>query len=388
MPKLPMDICCGCSACYSICPKSAIQMTPNEEGFSFPEVNENLCVECSLCEKSCPVINHLRVSDTYIDAAIAQSTEEDVLCECTSGGFIDALYKYILTQKKGYAAGVTFDDNFLTKHIITDSYDTAKQFRNSKYSQSDMGDVFCNISKLLNENEQVLFVGTPCQVAGLLKFLQKDYSNLYTVDLVCRSVPSPKLWREYLSWQETRHKAKVKSVSCRKKTYGYHSGALEIEFTNGKQYKGSNRVDYYMKAFHSNICSRPSCYDCKFKTKHRTSDLTVFDCWNPELVALTSVVDNDRGFSNVIAHTKKGAELLKSVSDTKLFSADAEKMFMFTGSMESKSIEYPDARSTFYKTLNQSGFTECMRKYVKVTFVDRLIESIKPIVYGIKHHKR
>lgn len=140
-----------------------------------------------------------------------------------------------------------------------------------------MGNVFSQTKDLLEKDNWVVFVGTPCQVAGITMFLQKEYQKFITVDLVCRSIPSPKFWRKYLNWQENRYQSKIKKVTCRKKKYGYHSGALEIEFENAKHYAGSNRVDNYMKLFHQDICSRPSCYECNFKTKHRCSDYTVFD---------------------------------------------------------------------------------------------------------------
>ncbi len=384
MPKLPFPDCCGCTACRSICPKSAIQMRPDQEGFSYPVIDSDLCVECGRCEQVCPVLHSPSVPSSYVDCVVAQSNDRDVLDESTSGGFIDALYRYVLEVCKGYGAGVTFDGDFLPKHIVTDSYEKAKEFRNSKYAQSDLSDLFINLRKLLSEGKTLLFVGTPCQVAGLRSYLGKDYENLITVDLVCRSIPSPKLWRKYLDWQEHRHQSKVKKVFCRKKTYGYHSGALEIEFENGKRYAGSNRVDYYMKSFHSDQCSRPSCYDCKFKTKHRCSDFTVFDSWNPQAVVRSDLTDNDRGYSNVIVHSEKGREILNQLKDVVLIPADPEKMFEFTGGMESNSIQYKPGRKTYYADLDLLGFEVTAKKYVTVSVKDRLIERAKPLRCYIK----
>ncbi len=384
MPQLPFSNCCGCTACRNICPKSAIEMTPDSEGFAYPIINAELCVECGRCEQICPVLHAPSVPSSYVDCVVAQSNDAEVLDESTSGGFIDALYRYVLEDGKGYGVGVAFDEAFLPKHIITDSYEKAKEFRNSKYAQSDLSNLFSDIRKLLTDGKLLLFVGTPCQVAGLRSFLGKDYENLITVDLVCRSIPSPKLWRKYLDWQECRYRSKVKRVFCRKKTYGYHSGALEIEFENGKHYAGSNRVDYYMKSFHSDQCSRPSCYDCQFKTKHRCSDFTVFDSWNPQAVALSNIVDNDRGYSNVIVHSEKGKKVLDQITNMVLIPADPEKMFEFAGGMESHSIQYKPGRSTYYIDLDRLGFEETAKKYVSVSAKDRLIERAKPLRSFIK----
>ena len=379
MPKLPVEMCCGCTACSSICQQSAIMMQPNAEGFSYPVVDPELCVSCGLCEKVCPILCKPAVSDTYTRCVVARNTNNEVLKESTSGGFIDALITHVLRSENGYAAGVGYDENFLPVHSITSAYEDAAAFRNSKYAQSYLGDTFIRIKALLTEGAKVIFVGTPCQVAGLKSYLRKEYNNLVTVDLVCRSIPSPKLWRKYLDWQENRHHGKIRSVSCRKKTYGYHSGALEIEFDNGKRYAGSNRVDLYMKSFHHDICSRRSCYDCQFKTIHRCSDFTVFDSWNPALVTNEPMEDDDRGYSNVLVHTEKGRGILEAMEGIRYLDANPEKMFEFTGGMERKSVRCPEARETFYNQLNDNEFETAVRQFVKVTWLDLVIERLKPV---------
>ncbi len=387
MPNIPVENCCGCTACYNICPQKAIIMEPDSEGFLYPTVNSELCSECGLCGKVCPLISPPDLPSKFTHCAVARTTKEEVLQQSTSGGFVDALCEYITETCNGVAVGVAFDQEFMPVHQVAHTYEEAKAFRNSKYAQSQLGDIFSQVKAMLKENQTVLFIGTPCQVGGLKTFLQTEYSNLFTVDLVCRSIPSPKLWKEYLAWQETKHKSRIKTISCRKKTYGYHSGALEIEFLNGKRYAGSNRVDYYMKAFHKDICSRPSCYECGFKTKHRCSDFTVFDCWKPHLVTTPAVLDDDKGYSNVLVHTQKGKELLEGLTNVKLYTADAEKLFGVMGSMVEKSIVLKDKRKEFYTHLEKIGFEKTVKAYVDVSLKDRLIERSKPIRYLLKKRK-
>lgn len=213
--------------------------------------------------------------------------------------------------------------------------------------QSRLGNCFSKIKALLNDGELVCFTGTPCQVGGLKRFLMKDYENLITVDVVCRSIPSPILYKKYLSWQKSRYHSQIKKINFRSKTYGYRSGSLTIDFTNGSKYSGSNRVDLFMKSFHGNIASRPACYDCKFKTKDRCSDFTVFDCWKPEQVVTVPLHDDDKGYSNVIMHSEKAKQIINKIQNIQKYSADSEKMFQFTGGMESHSIIYPHARDEF-----------------------------------------
>lgn len=385
MPNIPVKNCCGCAACENICPTGAIKMQPDQEGFMHPQISNELCCNCYKCEKVCPIITPPKLSTNIEACFVAQSKEQNVLDESTSGGFVDALCKYILEEKNGYVCGVAFDSDFMPYHKIVDSYEEAKAFRNSKYAQSNIGTAFKDILVLLKSEKNVMFIGTPCQVAGLKSYLGRDYENLITVDLVCRSIPSPKLWRKYLDWQEKRYGAKVVRATCRKKTYGYHSGALELDFENGKHYAGSNRVDYYMKSFHKDICSRNSCYDCQFKTKHRCSDFTVFDSWRPQCVIEESFADNDKGYSNVLVHTKKGKHIVSQLTEVILYTVDADKLLSVMGSMIATSIQHKVERESFYKDLNEIGFYKTVRRYSKVSVKDRIIELIKPLRYAIKN---
>ncbi len=330
-------------------------------------------------------MNPPTLPDAFADCAIAQNKDAQVLNESTSGGFVDALFRYVLNDIGGYVAGVAFDREFMPHHKIVDTYEDAAAFRNSKYAQSDMGEVFRKILHLLKDGQTVMFVGVPCQVAGLKAFVGKYDQNLITVDLVCRSIPSPKLWRKYLDWQIARYGSDIKKVVCRKKTYGYHSGALEIDFENGKHYAGSNRVDYYMKSFHKDICSRRSCYNCQFKTRHRCSDFTVFDSWRPYAATTPPIVDNDKGFSNVLVHTTKGKDILQKLNGIDLYPANADKLLSVMGSMVESSIKPKKERETFYADLDTYGFYKTVKRYSRVSVKDRVIELSKPVRYAFKH---
>lgn len=384
MQKIPAANCNGCTACFNICPCNAITMDDDAEGFAYPVIIKEKCIDCGLCISICPEHNPPKLSNTYFGCYIAQSKRQETLDACTSGGFIDALNEHIISEYNGYCAGVAYDDEFLPVHKLVNGREEVKQFRNSKYAQSRMGSTFVDAKSKLDEGRIVLFTGTPCQVAGLKAYLQKDYENLFLVDLVCRSVPSPLFWKRYLEWQENRYGSKICAVTCRKKTYGYRSGTLEIQFEDGHKYLGSNRVDYYMKSFHHDVCSRSSCYSCSFKSEHRCSDFTVFDCWQPHLVAEGLSFDNDNGYSNVLVHTDKGKRLMSELKNMKLYPADPIKMFAYTGGMESNSIIRTPERDTFYQNLNRLSFIDTVREYVRVSCLDRLIESVKPARYAVQ----
>ena len=372
--------CCGCTACKNKCPKNAITMKPDEEGFLYPYVDLDKCIDCGLCEKVCPIINNPKLPERSIAGYVVQNQNPQVLKESTSGGFVDAVNEWVIKQN-GLACGVVFDENFMPTHVMIGKIEDLPAFRGSKYAQSKMGSLYAKIEQTLKRQITVVFTGTPCQAAGLKQYLRKEYENLVIIDIVCRSIPSPLLWNKYLRYQEKKFSSKIKKVNCRNKTYGYHSGSLVIEFVNGKRYSGSNRVDLYMKSFHHDICSRPSCYDCRFKTKTRCSDFTVFDCWEPEKVCLEKMTDDNRGYSNVIVHTGKGMKIIEQLDCLVKHDASIEKMFMFTGRMESHSISKTEVRDQFYNRLVQEGFESAVESSVEISLKDRIIEMMKPIRY-------
>ena len=374
--------CCGCTSCFNACPIQCIIMKSDEEGFSYPVIEHTECINCGKCEKVCPILSGVELHQEKTVAYIAQNKNIKVLKKSTSGGFIDTVNQFVIEQG-GHASGVIYDNNWMPVHSIASNTKDIGAFRGSKYAQGDMSTTFKSIKKLLEDNNTVVFTGTPCQVAGLKAYLQKDYEKLYLIDLVCRSIPSPKLWKLYLSWQVERYGADITSVNCRNKTYGYYSGTLTIDFSNGKHYSGSNRVDYYMKSFHHDSVSRPSCYDCHFKTKHRCSDCTVFDCWNPQSIVTIELKDTLRGYSNVLVHSEKGKDLIMKLTNLTLIPGSVEKMFEFTGGMESNSIKKPDNRESFYQILNKEGFQVAIEKIIHVSLKDKIIEGVKPVRYCI-----
>lgn len=371
--------CCGCTACYNACPKECISMVSDMEGFLYPKVNTTLCINCGLCESVCPILNKPNIPEKSVGSFIVQTQDEDILKESTSGGFSDVLYSCILDQG-GYICGCLFDSEWMPRHEVTNNRNQLSQFRSSKYAQSRLDDIYSKIKCLLKSDKVVCFVGTPCQVSGLKSFLQKDYEKLVTVDLVCRSIPSPLLWRKYLNWQEEKYKSKIQYINCRHKTYGYHNGTFLLEFKNGAKYSGSNRVDPFMKAFHSNICSRPACYKCEFKTKTRCSDFTVFDCWYPEKLS-KNIKDNNKGYSNVIIHSNKGYKIFEKLKNIEKWEASSTQMFQFTDGMEYKSVKLPDVRKVFYQELMKKGFGKTIDKFINISLGDRVIEKMKIALY-------
>ena len=374
--------CCGCTACYNACPKQAITMKADEEGFIYPHVHLSKCVKCGICNKVCPVKEKPRVSEKIRGAYAVRVKDTDVLMSSTSGGFMTPLIEYVLSCG-GIICAASYDDTFQVVHTIIGEKDEQKirKIRGSKYVQSYLGDSFARIKYYLDKQRRVCFVGTTCQVNGLKAYLGKYYKKLITVDLVCHGSPSPKLWKKYLDYQKEKYRSEIQEIVFRNKTYGYHSGTMKICFANGKKYFGSARVDYMLKSFFKEIASRPICYQCPFKTLERCSDFTIYDCWHvAELVP--RLRDDDRGYTNVIVQSCNGEEILEKIRNSyDIYHVNNKKAIELDGSMVLHSAIPHTSRNEYYKNMDSEDLKEHVNRYIPITAKDMLIERAKIFVY-------
>ncbi len=375
--------CCGCTACYNICPERCITMQPDVEGFLYPYIDEEKCINCNMCKKNCPILGHKTVEKEEPNAFVIRTKNQKDLMVSTSGGFSTPLAHWVFSQG-GSVWTASYDEewNVVHKQLCKSDYEFDKS-RGSKYVQSYLGDTYQRIKKELNKGNKVCFIGTTCQVYGLNAYLQNDFDNLITVDLVCHGVPSPKLWRKYIDYQKSKYNSEIININFRNKTYGYHSSTMMLEFKNGKKYYGSARVDYMLKSFFSEISSRPSCYNCKFKAINRISDYTLFDCWH--MSELLNKKDDDKGYTNILVHTEKGMKILNEINEEyNIFSVDAKNSILLDGVMVCNSAVPHHNRKIFYSDLDEHDLDEHINKYIKISLVDRIIESVKGIAYKLK----
>lgn len=375
--------CCGCTACAGVCPRKCIAMKYDGEGFLYPEVDTEQCVDCGLCERICPSLAEKPADNGWKRTAyIGRDKRKDVLAHGTSGGLFTSIGEYIL-NRGGVVWGVIVDADCVVRHVRVDSL-SDKNFAGipgSKYVRSDIVGVFEQIKTDLEGNKPVVFSGTPCQVAGLKAFLGKEYSGLFTVDVVCRGTPSPLVWKKYVEYQEQKHKSKICYVKFRNKTYGYHSGTMKLVFENGKTYYGSARVDLFLHSFFADLCSRPSCYDCNFKHTEHTSDLTLFDAWHAAQLN-TAIRDDDKGYTNIIVQSQKGEELLHALGDQfALYESDMDKAVELDGVMVNRSVQWNAKRETFFDGISDAPLDKHCRKYFRISLKDRLIEKAKKYYY-------
>ena len=353
--------CSGCSACSSVCPVCCIEMKKDFEGFLYPSVDSSKCIHCGKCESVCPILTNLsqKTVNKIKKAYVVQNLDETVLKESTSGGFFTALAELIL-EKKGIVIGAAYDDRYRIRHRVVEKKEDLRYLRNSKYTQSEIGDMFQVCQKKLKENIPVCFSGTPCQIAGLKAFLGKEYKNLTTVEVVCHGVPSPLLFEKYIEWNGGAKS--LADVRFRDKHYGYFSSTMGLYWKNGKVKREELHTDPMLHFFFTNICSRPSCYECSFKTIDRVSDFTMFDCWH---AVRFSEQFGPKGATAVIVRSQKAEQMLQQLLESKIkgLEVDLDTVVSLDGKMITNSVPVNKQRTEFFEMLSRDTFGNVLKKY-------------------------
>ena len=306
--------CTGCGACYSKCPAKAITMVENQEGFLEPLVDKAKCTNCGLCSKICPVLNPVYRNNNS-PACYAVMASDDIRQESSSGGVFPLLAYHFLEQG-GFVAGAVWDSPWSVKHIISDKKADIELMRGSKYLQSTMGNCYKETKDILEAGRSVLFTGTPCQIAGLNAFLQKDYENLYTVEIVCHGTPSPKVFKKYL--EENFDLNMIENYNFRPKTHrGWGCGVLLDVKVNNKSKLIEGYKDCYNLAFHAGLIARNSCGECKFNKLPRQANITIGDFWGIDKV--NKKYNDKKGISVVLINNLKGEILLNILNSSSKF---------------------------------------------------------------------
>jgi coenzyme F420-reducing hydrogenase beta subunit len=310
--------CTGCFACYNICIKGAITVVADNEGFYKPVVNNELCSNCGKCIKVCPVNTAIFEENKYERKSYACWSKNDFLRkESSSGGLFSELSKSVI-KGGGMIYGASFTSDFVVRHSCVLSVNMLNELRGSKYVQSFIGNTYTEILRSLKESRLVLFVGTPCQVAGLKSFLGSYWKNLITLDFICHGVPSPLAFLKYKTWLEKKHKSKMVSFKFRDKRKSWLWFNIKANFETGFSYYGSWFKDPYLRAFLRNYTLMSSCYQCKYSTPERQSDITIADYWGLKS-SNKKEKNTDEGISLTILNTKKGMELFNTAKNNLIF---------------------------------------------------------------------
>ncbi len=372
--------CTGCSACLNVCPNSSINMIEDNEGFLYPTVTKASCTNCGKCIRVCPVVNYNKIEENT-QAFAVQILDERIRTESTSGGAFTAIASLILSKN-----GVVFGASFSTVHNVVHTYVEKEEdlikFRGSKYVQSTIGLSFMQAKEFLVAGKLVCFSGTPCQIEGLLKYLGKIYSNLITIDFVCRGVPSPKIWRTYLDFHVQKAKNEITSVHFRNKRFGYSASTMALHFKNRKWLYNGSDLQFYKRAFFYNLISRPSCHNCQFKTIERKSDLTLFDCW--QIKEFDRDMDDDKGTTMMLIHSENGLRIFNQIKPKIRFcKADVNEAIRLDGKMALKCPPVNSRRKEFFEDSEMLSINQLAKRYLPQSATKRIFEILRPLFYNL-----
>lgn len=308
--------CTGCGACYTACAHNAISMQFDDEGFEYPIINQESCIDCGLCQSVCPVLQYDKREDLISannDAQIgyaARNKNYEQRLNSSSGSIFPPIAEWIL-EKGGIVVGTAYDEQYNAVHLVIDTKERLKEIQGSKYLQCKADNTtFKRIREELKTGRLVLYSGMACQVEGLKSFLRKEYDNLYTIDLICMGIPSSVVWQKYL---DAFFKGeKILHVNFKEKSSGWDTFSFYVK-TDKREFKERGMENLYLQSMFRSWNMRPSCFRCPFKKEERLSDFTLADCWGAS--KLVPEINDNKGLSSVIVHSKKGLALWQELSD-------------------------------------------------------------------------
>lgn len=373
--------CCGCNACGDICGKQAISFKTDNEGFWYPEVDMEKCVDCGLCEKVCPIVNkanHIN-RNTEPNVYAAYTKDEAIRLDSTSGG-IHSMLALTMYEKNAYIGGAVYNADHTVSQIVDDNPARLPEIRSSKYLQSNAEGVYKEVKKLLKEGKNVLFCGTPCQIHALYNLVGKEWENLYTCDFICRGVNSPKVFLKYMEMLERQFGAKATEIKFKNKKWGWHNFSLRVIFENDQEYCKDRWHDlFFIGYLQAGNFTRPSCYECQFKGFPQKADITLADFWGIEI--LDKSMDQDKGTSLVMVNSEKGQKLFDAIKEKiEWRQFTMENARRGNPAMDSSLSPSKPNRNSFFADLDKLPFEEVAEKYFPSPSSNRMLKRrLRPI---------
>lgn len=384
MPRIDIvykENCTGCAACKAICPKQCIIMKADDEGgFIYPYIDENKCVSCGLCGRTCQSLNYEITKETK-DSYVGWSSKEDIF-QCASGGASSVINREFINN--GVVYGAVFTSDLKVEHRRAETLQETDLFRKSKYIQSNIELCYQQVAVDLQNDVPVLFTGTSCQVAAIYKYMWARRINtekLFTIDLLCHGVPSQHLFDVYRKEQEEKYGCKMVSFTFKNKkpvNGKVNSRSAEIRFENGNiSYVGIDD-DAFLKMYYYRLAYRDACMNCKFACVKRSSDITLADAWNIEKIKPN--LDPLFGVSLILVNTDKGSALLrKIVPKFHLEALSSEWVFN-----SQKQFHFPSKahrrRKNFLQSYSRNGFEKMVYKMTRISLENKIKAWVKSIL--------
>ena len=374
--------CNGCGLCSLKCPKNAIKMVQDEEGFLYPEIDKKLCINCGLCGRNCP--NKDYPNNDEVKTYIAINKTKKDLENSSSGGCFLPIAQYII-ENGGVVFGVKYDDNLNAIHDYVETGEELIQFQGSKYVKSDLKDSYKKVKEFLSQGRYVLFSGTPCQCQGLRTYIGKDNDKLFTCEIICHANPSPKVFEYYKQNLETIKGKKIIDIKFRSKKNGWHNQRPIIIYEDGEE---EEEISFYY-GFIKELFNRPSCHNCHFCTSNRLSDFTIGDAWGIKFID-PKIKDDDTGISLFCINTKKGNNI-KEYLEEKMMLKSVDTQIAFNRN-HYKNVPMHKNRNKFYTgisngKINETNILKYIKKYGKDSILKRIKRKIKSIIKKIIVHK-
>ena len=375
--------CCGCNACGDICPRGAISYPRDEEGIWYPQIDRERCIDCGLCEKVCPIIHidDLKHNDKpQADCYAVEHKNLETVFDSTSGGAFSALAD-IMYRRGGYVGGAVFDEHMLVRQFISNNKDDLPRLRSSKYLQSNAEGFYREVKKLLDDGQEVLVCGTPCQMAALRAFLGKDYPKLIIADFICLGMNSPKVWQKYLQSYEERYGSPVVWAKAKSKEYGWRNLTQKVKLADGREFFETKDTSAFTQGYiGTHLYCRSSCYECQFKGMPRMADITLADYWGIE--KYNHDMEKNLGTSLVMVNSEKGAQYFEQVKQRINFiPMPYETIFAGNRALTRSITRTNNDRAGFFHDLDVMPFQEVIKKYSRpsqLTWKQRLRRLIKP----------
>lgn len=389
MPTLcTPDRCTGCGSCLNVCPKDAISMHPDSRGFLHPVINPEECIECKLCEKSCPpILKDISTNTILPEAFAAWHKDTNIRIASSSGGAFSALAEGVLKQG-GSVYGAAWENSRKVVHKRITEKNELALLRKSKYIPSEINKIYRDVKTDLKNQRVVLFSGTPCQVSGLYAFLKNiDLSNLYTVDFICHGVPSPGLFDKYISYIEKKVGKKVKSVDFRDKRLGVETNLLIVfKLEDDTTFVSRFNDNSFYRAFVENVALRTACTKCTFNILPRQADISLADFRGLGTMDVFNFEkDRPLGFSGLLVNNLKGAKLIEMTDsidfDPRQFEELKSRQPLLTSPAHSA-----DRADDFWKEYEKgASYSSLAHKYLKMPLRMRMM-NIARIVLGPKKY--